>query len=376
MSKKTYDILAVGDIQICPKSHALVDKLLNETLLEEIKQCDADVVVFPGDLFEFSNYTNNYVSAAQVIVPYSKFFDALTRIKRNTVGRKFSGYTPVEAVLVDGNHDKTYGSYANANDIFRGSHIAHASSSVSRLDRGPVSFIMVPWLMPHEHGNRAELLGEIRSLVAESKAAGLLPVLVAHMRVVGAHEHNFKVKQSEYSFNFTKDELESLGIEYGILGDIHHQQNVVKHIDYIGSIRQRHFGEAQNGSFIRHISVDVATAQVVKDKYKEISWIPRHIILTAKDESELLDLLNTYDFESNNVYRIEIDFVTAIKSNRINVGIRSTVRQSRNESKASKMPKITKFEHEELIKTFNGYSNILDEKELIEALKFYREHKQ
>jgi len=352
-------ILAVGDIQICPKSYDQIDKFLNEYLLDYITKNDIDTVIFPGDLFEYSNYTNNYVSSASIIKPYSKFFDSLSWVNPkhlNNFGKK------VTVIIVDGNHDKSYGSFANANDIFIAEHIIHSSKTIE-LYKPPsltCGFILVPWLMPHEYTSRSEVLDYIKFLAFQCKSEGLIPILVGHLRVVDL-ESSIKIKKSDYSFTFSSEELNSLGIEYGILGDIHTKQNVVNKIDYIGCIRQRNFGEVNNPSVFRVITI---TNQVIThDKYEVCNFFPEYHTLTVESEEALEKLLEDNHFIDRDFYRIDALFPTVTKSFRPNVIVRSTVKLATKE--LSTPTRVQDLDASNLIKIYNDYTKEFDDLEKI-----------
>lgn len=349
-----HKIISVGDIQICPKSYKVIGDIFNNHLLPIIKESKPHTVIFPGDLFEFANYTNNYVSAAEVIKPLSNLFYEITSMG-------------IEILIVDGNHDKTYGDFANSNDIFKHRLIVHASNSVMVHDCDEISFIMVPWLLPHQY-NRKELIADIKDKATFAKINKKTPFLVGHMRIVGAQDSMYEVKESSHDFCFTKEEVSEMNIDYGTLGDIHKYQRVVKEIFYLGSIRQRHFGEIDNPTIFRTTIIDKENGN--EDWFTEINDVPKHYIFTAKDETGLSDILNNYTFLEENQYRIDINFETSVKSKRKNVQIRNKYTKPSTSKLSQSIEKIS-FETNKLLKLYNDYAKILTNEELEESIKLH-----
>lgn len=311
---RSITVVAIGDIQICPKSYKDTDYFLNTLVMDQVRAVAADVVVLPGDLFEYSTYTNNHIPASTIIEPVTRFIEALAcYIPKNSFYQRSS-----TVLIVDGNHDKTYGSFANANDIIKGSHVRHCSNTIEKLGVGCVDFILVPWLMPHEYLSKIDVLDYIRSLADKSKEDGRLPFLVAHLTAIGSESNSHEIKPSDYSFCFSKEEIGSLGIEWGVLGDIHKAQTVVNNIDYMGSIKQRNFGEAGNLSLIRTYEI-VSPTEITFDDIDVTDLLPRYHILSFKDQETLTKALQTTEFLDRDKYRLDLPFepLTRIKASNI-----------------------------------------------------------
>jgi DNA repair exonuclease SbcCD nuclease subunit len=357
-------ILSIGDIQICPNSYKFVDKFLNEKIIDIVKEEDIDYIVLAGDLFEYSQYSNNYVSSASIIEPFSRFFYELSHIKVRGSTKNFE--KSVKCIIVDGNHDKSYGSYANANDIFKYDNVIHASNEIFVFDELNCSFVLVPWLMPHEYSSIEEVVNYISSCSSEIKERNKVPILVSHMRVVDL-ENTPYLTTSNYSFTFTKSDIEKMGIEYGILGDIHKKQNVINEIDYIGCIRQRNFGESGNPSCIRLISIDSNLR--VSSSYRDISIFPEYFNLSAESEDELKQLLDLFDFKDSNYYRINVPFNTSVSSKKHNVDIRGIPKKTKRIISRNVSHDLN---GEELIKVYNEYTKEFSVSELDKIIVFWK----
>jgi DNA repair exonuclease SbcCD nuclease subunit len=357
-------ILAVGDVQICPKSYVAIDSILTQfvTKILEIrdKYQERIVVVFPGDIFEYNNYSNSYVPPSMVIEPIAKFLRVMEE-------------NQVNVVMVAGNHDKTYGDFSNATDIFKGNSIYNISDEIKEIELDGVSFIMVPWLLNHQYSNRKEVVDKIRTLAKEAKEKSNLPILVGHLRVLGSEEKQYKVKNSNYSFVFSKEELNSTGIEYGILGDIHKHQNVVKKIDYIGGIRQRHFGESENPSLVRHLHITNLNGNwSVTDNYEEIIGISKYIVIQIESEEKLMEILKQ-EFDPIHQYRLEMNFETQIRSPFLNVHFRCTKPSAIKKQKTTQIIG-SKLTHTAMIKLYNDVVQELSASELQDVINFFQEN--
>lgn len=349
-------ILALGDIQICPESYKTVEEILDYTLSIFVEQ-DVDYVVLPGDIFEYPGYTNNYVSAATVIRPISNFINTICNIHGKQI------------LLVDGNHDKSYGDFHNSTDIFINPKITHARDDVIFLTDDSCLFVMVPWLQPHEltrAGGKEFILDEIKKTVIKHK--DLTPILIGHLRVIGSKENYYVVKNTENSFLFSTEELEELGIEYGILGDIHAHQRVVNKIDYMGSVKQRHAGEAGNPSLIRLLSVENGE---VSDEYISIPNVPQYINLEASDEEDLVKILSQ-EFTSENKYRIQIKFKTDIVSPLPNVSFRKIHSNKNTGTKTKYNLSTTKTDAENLLKLYNNHHKIFNDDEIVSVISYWK----
>jgi DNA repair exonuclease SbcCD nuclease subunit len=346
-----FQILALGDVQVCPQSYAIVDRFFDKLL----ELYNPNVLVLPGDLFEYNSYTNNYIPASTVIQPYADFFKELTN--RGT-----------QIIIVAGNHDKTYGDFSNATDIFRGPNIHNTSDDICAVDIGPVRFICVPWLMMHQYESKEQVLGSIKNLKSD-----LIPILVGHLRVIDAKDGGYKVKKSEYSFMFSVDDLADLGIEYGILGDIHKYQNVINKMDYIGSIRQRHFGESGNPTKVRLITINNG---LVVDQYDDLSYLmPQYIIKQCATPDELEDFVQS-DLDSANQYRAEFNFETKLRPPKANIKFRCLKDTSTNKHRKLNIQSLgTKLTPEIMIGLYNRYTKELTTDEEASAITFFGEHK-